>query len=116
MKSMVYFEELQLHLVPHCLAYGHPMHFLPFFFALIRYHIIPDATATNIKTTITFSIIKILTEINYFVAFSAYSDFIFLLLLIIRATTTAIIAATAIAPPIAAPTLRVPPTIRVPMV
>ncbi len=117
MKSMFfYLWLLQLQLFPHCLAYGHPTHFSPRFLARIRYHIIPDKIATNIKTTIIFSIIKILTEINYFAILSVYSAFIFLLLRIIRAATTAVIAATAVAPPIAAPTFRVPPTIRVPTV
>ena len=84
-----------LHFLLHCLAYGQPIQVSPRFFARTRYHTI-----------------IINSKMYYFLP----SSLSFLFVFTITPATKATINAIAIKPPIAAPTLRVLPATRVPIV
>ena len=91
-------------LLPHCLAWGQPIQCCPRFFARMRKATMPPAIASKMRITIA-SVIG-----------APYAFFSLRLVRMISAAITDAITATAIPPPMAAPTDRVAPVATVPMV
>ena len=100
---------------PHFFAWGQPMQVAPRFFALYRYQMIEPAMAARITTRMKFTIVRVLSELDYFL--SAYSAFSFLSVFLIKAIIMPAITRTATRPAIAAAMLREAGfAMRVPMV